>query len=82
MNQKYIIKTAAGTTLFLVLDPAADKEEQLCRAFHMTSKSESLFLEGNEIVFRDLPHWEVMARHKILSVEDTDLPVTLTPIPL
>ena len=77
MNKKYIVKAPNEKTVFCVLSPDQPAKEQLAAVLQVHGGGLSVELTDKEILVMDYFHGSPMAIFTILSLEDTDLPVSL-----
>ena len=78
MNKKYTVKAPNGKTVSCILSPDAPEAEQLSTALHVHGGGLSVECNDKEILVMDYFHGSAMAVFTILSVEATDLPVSLS----
>lgn len=78
MNKKYTVKTPIGPIYSCVLSPDRTVREQIMELFNISGGGGvSVDVNDHEFVIVDYFHGEPIAEFPILSVEDTDLPVSL-----
>ncbi len=81
MNKKIVYKTEHGDVRYCVVDPEKDYKSQLEQVFGITpGYGFSIELKEKEIQLRDYFAGETRASFLIISIEDSDLPVTLEQI--
>ena len=78
MNKKYIVKAPNEETVFCVLSPDQPAKEQLASVLQVHGGGLSVELTDKEILVMDYFHGSPMTIFTILSLEDTDLPVSLS----
>ena len=78
MNKKYIVKAPNGKTVSCILSSAVPREEQLSTVLHVHGGGLSVECNDTEILVMDYFHGSAMAIFTILSIEATDLPVSLS----
>ena len=78
MNKKITVKTPHGKVCYAVFDKERSDSEQICELFGIDGEHGiSVEFQGEQIVVTDYYHAEPMAEFDILSIDDTDLPVSL-----
>ena len=78
MNQKITVRTHSGELRSFIIDPTRDIPGQLAKV-HNSSVGHGITYEMTDTQIQTIDYFcgEVMFAHQILSVEDTDAPVSL-----
>ncbi len=78
MNKKITVLTPIGNIRYCVFDSNEDYARQAEKLLGITSGDcLGVVWEDDRFCLVDLPHWDVVAPFKIISIEDCDMDVSL-----
>lgn len=73
MNEKITAISPSGKKIFCIVSADAPTERELERVFGIDGHhGVGIYIENDEILYRDYFHWEVMGRYPIVSREKTE----------